>query len=27
VTSSDLTRLPLRHTRRPIWPLDDVPFD
>jgi microcystin degradation protein MlrC len=27
VTGSDLTRLPLRHTRRPIWPLDDVSFD
>ncbi len=27
VTGSDLTRLPLRHSRRPIWPLDDVPFD
>ena len=27
VTGSDLTRLPLRHTRRPIWPLDDVDFD
>jgi microcystin degradation protein MlrC len=27
VTGSDLTRLPLRHTRRPIWPLDDVEFD
>ena len=26
VTGSDLTRLPLRHTRRPIWPLDDVDF-
>jgi microcystin degradation protein MlrC len=27
VTGSDLTRLPLRHTRRPIWPLDDASFD
>jgi microcystin degradation protein MlrC len=26
VTGSDLTRLPLRHTRRPIWPLDDADF-
>jgi microcystin degradation protein MlrC len=24
ITGSDLTRLPLQHTRRPIWPLDDV---
>jgi microcystin degradation protein MlrC len=24
VTGSDLTRLPLQHVRRPIWPLDDV---
>jgi microcystin degradation protein MlrC len=27
VTGSDLSRLPLTHTRRPIWPLDDVSFD
>jgi microcystin degradation protein MlrC len=26
VTGSDLTRLPLTHVRRPIWPLDDVSF-
>jgi microcystin degradation protein MlrC len=24
VTGSDLTRLPLKYTRRPIWPLDEV---
>ena len=27
VTGSELSRLPLRHVRRPIWPLDDVSFD
>lgn len=26
VTGSDLSRLPLTHTRRPIWPLDKVEF-
>lgn len=26
VTGSDLSRLPLTHTRRPIWPLDSVEF-
>lgn len=26
VTGSDLTRLPLKYTRRPIWPLDDVTY-
>jgi microcystin degradation protein MlrC len=27
VTGSDLSRLPLTHTRRPIWPLDEVDFN
>ncbi len=26
VTGSDLTRLPLQYTRRPIWPLDEVEY-
>ncbi len=25
ITGSDLTRLPFRHIRRPIWPLDQLP--
>ena len=27
ITGSDLSRLPLQHVRRPIWPLDEVSFD
>jgi microcystin degradation protein MlrC len=27
VTGSDLSRLPLTHTRRPIWPLDEASFN
>ncbi len=26
ITGSELDRLPLQYTRRPIWPLDDVTY-